>query len=337
MLSHYFLGSLTRISDLDRHPFTVDILSQNQWNTGDYVVGQVIPPVPPFAQVELADGRMAYLLEGDHAIGAFGIRRATLEAVGDWLSIKADHQMEDLTRAGLFGRLTSISSLLSPLTSLVYQGHITREGQKVCMQDFVSDLPERSLTCPIILIIGTSMSAGKTTAARVIIHLLKQMNLKVVGAKLTGAGRYRDILAMRDAGADHIVDFVDVGLPSSVCPPKEFRNTMRQMLSLIAAQEPDVLVAEAGASPLEPYNGAVAIEELEGKISCTVLCASDPYAVIGVSQSFGLMPDLVSGVATSTTAGIDLVEKLTGVPALRLPCHESLPALIAILKKKLAL
>ena len=34
----------------------------------------------------------------------------------------------------------------------------------------------------------------------------------VIGTKLTGAGRYRDILAMRDAGADYIFDFVDAGL-----------------------------------------------------------------------------------------------------------------------------
>jgi len=72
------------------------------------------------------------------------------------------------------------------------------------------------------------------------------------------------------------------------------------------------------------------------QIRCIVLCASDPYAVVGVSQSFGVTPDLISGIATSTTAGVELVEKLTGVVALTLPDHQSLPKLMQILKAKLA-
>ena len=35
-------------------------------------------------------------------------------------------------------------------------------------------------------------------------------------------------------------------------------------------------------------------------------------------QAFGLKPDLVTGPATNTTAAIDLVQKLTGVPAINI-------------------
>ena len=49
---------------------------------------------------------------------------------------------------------------------------------------------------------------------------------------------------------------------------------------------------------------------------CTVLSASDPYAVTGVTSAFGNRPDLVTGLATSTPAGIELVEKLSGIKAL---------------------
>ena len=99
-----------------------------------------------------------------------------------------------------------------------------------------------------------------------------------------------------------IHDFVDVGLPSNVCDSQEFRQSLDSLLSRIAATKPDVLVAEAGASPLEPYNGDVAVERLKDQVRCTVLCASDPYAVVGVTRGFGFDPDLVSGVATSTSA-----------------------------------
>jgi hypothetical protein len=279
---------------------------------------------------------MAELLEGDLVVGAFGVRRATLEAVGDWQSIASDGRMEDMTEAGFFGRVTSQSFFLGALPSLVYQGHVLRQDKKVCMQDFVPVLPQRDYPCPTILIIGTSMSAGKSTTARIIIHALKQMGLKVVGAKLTGAGRYHDILTMSDAGADRIFDFVDAGLPSSVIPPDAFRESLHQLLSRIAAEEPDVVVAEAGASPFEPYNGSIVMEELKQQICCTVLCASDPYAVIGVTQAFGVQPDFVSGAATSTSAGVQLVERLAKVPALTLPAEESIMQLTNILKMKLS-
>ena len=144
------------------------------------------------------------------------------------------------------------------------------------MEDRVPPAPERVLGLPVVLIVGTSMSAGKTTSARAIVRLLREDGLTVIGAKLTGAGRYRDILAMQDAGADHIFDFVDAGLPSTVVPERRYRAALRNLLSRMAAMEADALVAEVGASPLEPYNGAAAIEEIGANVRCTVLSASDP-------------------------------------------------------------
>ncbi len=331
MKERYVFGALTRISDLATVPFTVTPLPKAAWANGDYVVGKVLSAGRRSDRIELTTGRMAQLLPGTAVVGAFGVRRATLEAVGDWQSIRSDGLMEDMTNAGFFGRVTSQSVLIPPLPRLAYQGHATRDGKKVCMGDFVSAVAPRPYRCPTILIIGTSMSAGKTTVARAIIHLLKEMGHRVVGTKLTGAGRYRDILSMQDAGADAIFDFVDAGLPSSVLPPEEFRTALRQLLSLIAAQSPDVVVAEAGASPFEPYNGAVVLDEIAEQVKFTVLCASDPYAVIGVSQSFGLRPDIVSGITTNTTAGIDLVEKLAQVPALSLTAEDALDKLRPLL------
>jgi hypothetical protein len=99
-----------------------------------------------------------------------------------------------------------------------------------------------------------------------------------------------------------------------------------------------VLVVEAGASPLEPYNGTAAIEELgDGNIKCKILCASDPYAVVGVEQAFGLKPDVVAGPATSTSAAVDLVRHLTGVEGINVMDPESLPQLREVLKRTLNL
>jgi hypothetical protein len=181
------------------------------------------------------------------------------------------------------------------------------------------------------------MSAGKTMTARLAIRLFKEMGLKVIGAKLTGAGRYRDVLSMKDAGADLIFDFVDVGLPSTVGPPQEYRRALSQLLTRIAEAGADVVVAEAGASPLEPYNGATAIAAIEPNVRCLVLCASDPYAVAGVIGAFQKRPDLVAGAAANTKAGIELVEKLCDLKALDLLDKRSIPELRALLSKALGL
>ena len=54
------------------------------------------------------------------------------------------------------------------------------------------------------------------------------------------------------------------------------------------------MVVEAGASPLEPYNGSVVVDYLKDQTCFTVLCASDPYAALGVQAAFGdrLVADL---------------------------------------------
>jgi len=330
-------ASLTRISDLDRVDFACQPLPREQWELGDYIVGDVTIARGGFSAVELTTGRVVHAVDGDSVLGALGVRHATLEVVGSWEKVGADLRMDLLSAGGLLGRVTSISGMLGSPMRVAYRGHATRDGTKVRMQDFAkAPSKARDYEVPTILIIGTSMSAGKTTCAKVIVRQLKRAGYRVAGAKLTGAGRYRDILAMQDAGADAIFDFVDVGLPSSVADRDHFRPRLRDLLGLIAESEPEVVVAEAGASPLEPYNGDTALEEIQGSVALTVLCASDPYAVLGVIHGYDMMrPDVVAGVATSTSAGIEVVEKLSGTKALNMLDPESVPELRELLTNAL--
>ena len=123
---------------------------------------------------------------------------------------------------------------------------------------------------------------------------------------------------MADAGADRVFDFVDAGLPSTVCDESVYRDALTDLLSTIAQEEADVVVAEAGASPLEPYNGHIAIEAIKKNIAFTVLSASDPYAVVGVTTAYDTKPDVVTGIAANTEAGAALVRKLSGLPVVNI-------------------
>ncbi len=334
MTTKYFFASLTRISNLPEVSFSVESLPREEWETGDYVVGKVDTPPSDLSRVELSNGRNVEVIEGDLVVGAFGKRHATLAAVGEWQNIDDDLQMEALTGAGLFGKATSETK---QHISFIYEGHVLVDGEKAVMRDFVPPAPEHSFELPVILLLGTSMSAGKTTSAKAIVRLLEQAGLRVVGAKLAGAARYSDILGMEDAGAECIFDFVDAGLPSTAVPEEEYRRALRNLLAQIADTSADVVVAEVGASPLEPYNGAVAVEEIGPNVKCTVLSATDPYAVTGMIEAFGDRPNFVTGIAASTEAGIELVEQLSEIKALNVLDQDSLPELRDILENVLGL
>jgi hypothetical protein len=317
---------------------TVAPTPRDVWCAGDYVVGEVLEEAGGIYSIESTTGRMVEVIGGGLVVGAFGVRFATLEAVGDWRDIRDDLLMHSLTRAGVFGRATSVTPFARPLLiPLEYKGHVHRAGVPLRMRDCVERMPARPLSAPAVLVIGTSMSAGKTTTLITVIRRLRRRGLRVAGAKVTGVARFREILAMGDAGADTVVDFVDAGLPSTICPPDEYEDALATMCTRLQAGEPDVVVIEAGASPLEPYNVDHAIARLGGNVRCTILCASDPYAVVGVATAYGIQPDLVAGRATSTSAGITLCKRLAGVECLNLLDPDTHRELDAILAEKLGL
>lgn len=329
------MGSVTRIADFEHRPPRIEPRPRELWSTGDYVACEMTDSGPSAYRVETPSGDYEEVGPGDRIVGALGKRAATLEAVGDWKAVGDDLVFDTLTAAGVLGRCTSVAVGLPPLAKVRYLGHAIRDGEACTMRGSVEPTPSRPLEAPVVLIIGTSMDAGKTIAARAIVRELKLMGMRVVGAKLTGVGRFRDILAMRDEGADYIADFVDAGLPSTVVPPDEYESALLLLCSKLAAAKPDVVVAEAGASPLEPYNGDVAIRLLAANVQVTLLCASDPYAVVGVMHAFEIQPDLIAGRATSTEAGVALIEKLAGIPALNMFDPASAPKLASFLRERL--
>jgi hypothetical protein len=317
MKNDLIFASLTRISNLQEVDFNAQALPKEDWGNGDYVVVEVSDHGWG-AKIELVNGRQMDPLEGERIVGALGIRHATLEATGTWREGGPEEEMELLTGAGLIGKMTSTSPLSPTPIKVKYIGHVMVNDKKARMADYAADDKVKPFDLPVILITGTSMSAGKTTVARVVVQQLTNMGHRVLGAKLTGAGRYRDVLAMKDAGAVDVVDFVDAGLPSSIVPVPRYQKALEGMLTRMAKAEADIAVVEIGASPYEPYNGSIAIEGIKDNIRFTVICTSDPYAVMGVMRGFDFKPDLVSGPCTNTIASTELVEKLTGVPALNL-------------------
>lgn len=332
-----FFGSVTRPADLPEWPFDYEPLPRGEWAAGDYVVAEVLPHPDHVERFELRSGREASPTAGDLLVGAFARRFATLEATGSFEHVAEDGLMHSMSEAGCFGLVTSRSRFSPSLMPLGYRGHVLVDGAKTNMRDHVPPAPDTEFQLPVILVVGTSMSAGKTFAACVAVRQLKELGLEVVAAKLTGAGRRHDVMSMGDSGADHIFDFMDAGLPTTVCRPELFREAMGGLLSRMAGTGAEVAVIEAGASPLEPYNGGTLVDLLEPCVSFTILCASDPYAVVGIEQAWERTFDLVAGPAANTEAGVALVRRLSGLPALDLMDPRHHPDLRGRLREALSL
>jgi hypothetical protein len=70
----------------------------------------------------------------------------------------------------------------------------------------------------------------------------------------------------------------------------------------------------------------------------TVLCASDPYAVLGLETAFDMIaPDLVTGIATNTAAGTALLEQLTDLPAFNIRDNDTHGRLDTLLRDRLGI
>src|SRR6056297_858224 len=162
----YIHTSLTRISDLEEQGFSVQKLPKEKWETGDYVICKITEAGSNTLKLELPNGRMRGVIGGESIVGALGERFATLEATGTWKKVGEDLKMHVLTGAGLMGKLTSKSAFIPNMMEVVYIGHAVRNGKKIAMDDFVKPMEEIAFNTPVILFVGTSMSAGKTTSAR---------------------------------------------------------------------------------------------------------------------------------------------------------------------------
>ena len=325
--------SVTRIADLESRAYEIDPRPRDDWERGEYVFARVTRRPDPDVRVENPRGRRVELMEGETIIGALGTRQATRELVGSWRDVEDDGRLEVMTGGGVFGRVTSRSPFTRTPIELEYEGHVLVDGDVAGMDEYGLVAETMSHETPVVLVLGTSMSAGKTMSGRVVVRTLVENGYDVAACKLTGAGTYGDVLSMEVAGADPIYDFVDAGLPTTVGPEAQFRDAVEPVLDRM--QTADVIVAEVGASPLEPYNGAAAVDMLEEQVAFTLLCASDPYAVVGIEEAFGASPDLVAGIATNTAAGIDLVEELTDCSALNLQDETAKPPLERMLLEAL--
>lgn len=172
---------------------------------------------------------------------------------------------------------------------------------------------------PIVILVGTCMDAGKTTAAAALIQELARKGTSVAAGKLTGVSLRRDVLAMEDCGADPVAVFTDFGVVTT-----NEQNAVRAAHGLVAhlaESDPELLVLEMGDGLLGTYGVRSLLDDpaLRSAVRCVLLCAQDPVGAWGgvrlLRDRHDLGVDLICGRVTDTPVGVRFCRDELKLPA----------------------
>ena len=320
------IASVTLRLSLDRNAVLGE---QIPAEAGTVVACRVLNAKTSYNTLEDVHGRMVALHPGDVIAGALGHRDALYGYSGRVPeSVNVGDELQLLNLGGVIGagaeathgqgepfRLEVLGAVLQfPYlqTRVGVPANIGRAALGRAPLPPVADLP------PVVVLVGTCMDAGKTTAAAVLIGECTRRGLRVSAGKLTGVSLRRDILQMQDCGAEPVAIFTDFGVVTT-----NEHNAVpmaHALLAHLAEESPDLIVLEMGDGLLGTYGVHALLDDapLRGTIRATVLCAQDPVGAWGgqeLLRKYGLAADVISGRVTDTPVGLRFCHERLAVPA----------------------
>lgn len=126
-----------------------------------------------------------------------------------------------LNRGGTLGEIFSTNSAFGHPTQVRILAAIQNEQgdivntRKIAPQGNPAPAGQSNKRPKLILVVGSSMNAGKSNAAKAAVYALAACGKTVVAGKATGCAARRDIMLMKSAGAINVADMTEFGYPSS--------------------------------------------------------------------------------------------------------------------------
>lgn len=270
---------------------------------GDLVVGR-IKDLGFHVEMENPQGRNRRLYSGDICVFALGNRYATAEYEG-MVPKRMPEVLHILNYGGCCGVVTDKNITIPEPTTVEVLGYLGVEGEILNTKNFSMEYGEQKEPMTI-LVVGTDMDAGKTTTASSIIRALTYMGYHVEGGKITGVGRMRDTLAMKDAGAKKIFDFVDAGYPSTYLISEE---ELIHIFDLIYSNcESDFFVVEFADSILQRETNMLLRSEVMKKVDMVILSASCTFSAIGalkyLKEELNIEVNAISGPFSNSSLSV---------------------------------
>ncbi|GAA1909808.1 DUF1611 domain-containing protein [Streptantibioticus ferralitis] len=276
-------------------------------------------------RLEDAHGRGVRLHKGDLVVGACGNRYATDFYEGYHRPGPRAHL---LTAGGVIGTAVSWhTSCLAP-TELEIVGALTNEDNlPLSLEHFArprpaaasAELPEPGAGAHAIAVVGSSMNSGKTTTAAGLISGWARAGLVAGAAKVTGSGSGKDRWTYIDAGAAHVVDFLDFGMSSTFgYPTDRLRSTMIAMRDTLVHDGANAIVLEIADGLLQDETRLLTAS-LSAVCHGTVLAVGDALAAragVDLLRSTGVPVLAVSGLVTASPLAAREAAAVTGLPVL---------------------
>ena len=287
---------------------------------GQLVVAEVLK-VGKNTTLENRGGLTASIFPGDRIVGAFGNRYATAQFEG-YVPSRKSKKCDLLSVGGVCGNVASQHAAVRSPTRLRILGLVCDpDGLPLNLRSFGRPVVPHVGTAQVILVVGASMNSGKTTLAGTLARALVRAGFRVAAGKLTGTAAARDGRFYQSCGADPVLDFTDVGYPSTyMLDLEQLLLAHAALLSNLQLTPPDYVVIELADGIFQRETRMLLADEtFRATIDHVFFAANDSLsAESGVRhlRAGGLPLRATSGLLTQSPLGIREAEEATGVPCL---------------------
>ena len=282
---------------------------------GDLVVARV-ELLGQHRALEDRHGRRVRLYVGDLVAGAYGSRYATDFYEG---YVPAGPHTHLLTAGGVIGTVASSHVRRAPPTQLEVIGAVAdADGVPMTLADLTRPVSPVAYPRPAtVVVVGSSMNAGKTTTVAGIIRGWAHAGLRVGAGKATGSGSGKDRWVYADAGAHAVVDFLDFGMPSTFgYPTPQLVSTMHRIRDALAAEGATHVVIEIADGLLQSQTHEL-LAALPEFADAVLVAVGDALGAVGaqtVLADAGVSVSALSGLVSASPLAAREAEAATGLP-----------------------
>lgn len=304
-------------------PYKVDISNKIAPIEGSIIVVLALENEGKKDDFDFVNGRLGKVVKGDIFPGVLGSRKAVVEFAG---YIPTDVNVGDelylVCESGLIGQISGIyESWGKPMKVKIIGGIVDEDENQLNLKNYSLPKIKNNNNVPIVAFIGTRMDCGKTTMACKITLGLKNAGKKIVSIKPTGVAFSQDLYKLKEYGAIQVLDFVDMGLPSTCNGNnKEIILATQNLINHAKSYDPDLILMEFGDSLLGAYhvNDILHYEPIKKHIKFVILAANDLLGIKGAIEILDenkLKIDFVTGPIANSKIGVDLIKKNFGLEA----------------------
>lgn len=286
---------------------------------GQLILGRVVS-VGQHGRIQLVGGRPSTLYPGDLIVMPCGARYAPDQFEG--LAEIDPEGCDMLAGGGCLGRMVWRHDKMKVPTRVQPLGRLTSaDGRVLCTSDYALEKAVHSARIPLIIVIGTAMNSGKTTATVALTHGLTRAGWKVAALKGTGTGSFGDVNDYIDAGAAFVGDFTDAGMVTTYLEPLDrVKDGIADLLYAAQIQGAEVAVMELADGIFQKETAALLADtDFMDRVSGSIFACGDAVAAAGGVAALAVItqrPLCLTGLLSCSPMASAEAVAVTGVPVI---------------------